>query len=280
VTYIRVQTNGLPNRCYDAPEAPATQDVDFQVKWQWDVGSNVYNDPTTQAAVDSLICDIESTSDSNIASDADYSLIGTTNIDTAIGVGLDGVMLFNGISAEGVDPLFPAVYGSVTDADSAKEMFDMCLGHPDDTYFYHVHAFAPCIGDSTIAETPEPCASIDSCTNTPITYGEDAYSDEEDLFPIGIMKDGHILYGPYTSAGTIVADCDVDVCNGAWINGVYGYYATSFHPYFVGCWGPGSNATYSQECSSNPRICTTTDDASSFMTVALATGLGFLVVLF
>jgi len=62
---------------------------------------------------------------------------------------------------------------------------------------------------------------------------------------MGIAKDGHIIYGIYKDDGTMVSDCDVDVCNGAWINGVYGYYATPFHPYFVGCFGPGSNTTLS-----------------------------------
>lgn len=88
-----------------------------------------------------------------------------------------------------------------------------------------------------------PCAANSICSSTPLIYGEDAYANHETLYPIGLAKDGHIIYGPYTSAGTLVADCDVDVCNGAWINGVYGYYATPFHPYFVGCFGPGTNTT-------------------------------------
>lgn len=42
---------------------------------------------------------------------------------------LTGVMLFNGLSANNVDPLFPAIYGSVTNVNDAKEKFDMCLAH-------------------------------------------------------------------------------------------------------------------------------------------------------
>lgn len=126
-----MQTNGLPNHCYSSPKiAPVTIDVDFTVKWQWDVGSNVYNSPTTQAEIDALLCNTTANSDSTIPTAADFSVTGTTSIDTAIGVGLSGVMLFNGASANDVDPLYPAVYGTVTDASSAKEMFDSCLGHP------------------------------------------------------------------------------------------------------------------------------------------------------
>jgi len=38
--------------------------------------------------------------------------------------------MLNGVSIDDVDPLYPAVYGTVTDTESAKETFDMCLAHP------------------------------------------------------------------------------------------------------------------------------------------------------
>lgn len=60
--------------------------------------------------------------------------------------------------------------------------------------------------------------------------------------PIGIAKDGHILWGPYKDDGTLWSDCDVDFCNGATINGAYGYASTSFFPYTVGCFGPATLA--------------------------------------
>lgn len=153
--------------------------------------------------------------------------------------------MFGPVSTNLVDPIYPAVYGTVTDTSSATEMFDMCLAHPQATGVFHYHAFAPCVGDSSYADTASSCASISECANRPLIYGENAYSDHQSAYPIGIIKDGHIIYGPYTDAGAIVDDCDVDVCNGAWINGVYGYFATTFHPYLIGCYGPGSNSTLS-----------------------------------
>ena len=109
---------------------PYVQSVDFSVKFQWDVGTKVYNDPTTQAELDSLICDTLVSNDTNIPTAAGYTTIGTTNLDTVTGVALSGVLIFSGVSINEVDPLYPAVYGTVTDAASAEEMFDMCLGHP------------------------------------------------------------------------------------------------------------------------------------------------------
>jgi hypothetical protein len=69
----------------------------------------------------------------------------------------------------------------------------------------------------------------------------DGFSDEEYLTPIGIAKDGHIIWGPYNATGSVWNTCDLDVCNGMFINGYYGYTATNTHPYLVGCFGPGNN---------------------------------------
>ncbi len=73
--------------------------------------------------------------------------------------------------------------------------------------------------------------------------------------PIGIAKDGRIIYGPYKSDGTTWQPCDVDVCNGRRSNANYFYVSSMFYPYFVGCWGPGNMATVAPRCTSNPRIC-------------------------
>jgi len=63
--------------------------------------------------------------------------------------------------------------------------------------------------------------------------------------PVGLAKDGHVIWGPYkeTDDGSfrLWESCDVDICNGAFVNGSYGYASTLFHPYTVGCWGPGKS---------------------------------------
>ena len=57
---------------------------------------------------------------------------------------------------------------------------------------------------------------------------------------LGVAWDGHAIYGPYDDAGNLWQPCDVDVCNGRFFGNIYAYVATSFHPYFVGCWGPAN----------------------------------------
>jgi hypothetical protein len=71
----------------------------------------------------------------------------------------------------------------------------------------------------------------------------------------GLAKDGRPIYSPMYAGEKTYADCEVDVCNGMMINGNYAYVATLFHPYFLGCFGPGSQTNFSQACSANPRMC-------------------------
>lgn len=58
-------------------------------------------------------------------------------------------MYYNGISGEGVDPIFPAVYGSVTNAEDALERSDSCFGHPGFAGDFHYHSASPCQADTT-----------------------------------------------------------------------------------------------------------------------------------
>ena len=49
---------------------------------------------------------------------------------TAFGVATSGVLLFSALSAEKVDPFYPAVYADVTNPDDVVEKVDWCLAHP------------------------------------------------------------------------------------------------------------------------------------------------------
>ena len=94
------------------------------------------------------------------------------------------------------------------------------------------------------------------------------------LTPVGIAKDGRIIYGPYKMDGTLWQPCDVDVCNGVKNGNIYFYVATMFHPYMVGCFGPGNEGQgLSASCSSNPRICSASGASAlaSMMVTAIAT---------
>lgn len=130
----------------------------------------------------------------------------------------------------------------------------------------HYHTMSPCIASSTAGSSVEACQQVNDCYSDPLTYAVEYFTSSNGyntLKPIGIAKDGHILWGPYNEDGSTWADCDVDLCNGRKINGYYGYMSTTFHPYFWGCWGPGNYNIYSQECSTNARSCSSSTPTDS-----------------
>lgn len=90
------------------------------------------------------------------------------------------------------------------------------------------------------------CESIGDCYKNPLTYNTVGYPSSttlkyKGLDVIGIARDGHLILGPYKSEGKLWEPCDVDFCNGVLVGGNYYYASTMFHPYTIGCWGPGSS---------------------------------------
>jgi hypothetical protein len=123
---------------------------------------------------------------------------------------------------------------------------------------YHYHVWSPCIGTPSIGDSPDACSSVTACNSNVVTYAESKYSTTKK--PIGVTKDGAILWGPFDENGDLWDACDVDVCNGKVIDGYYGYVATTWFPYTVGCWGPGPIITNAAECTENGYSCS---DSSS-----------------
>jgi hypothetical protein len=72
---------------------------------------------------------------------------------------------------------------------------------------------------------------------------------------VGLAKDGRPIFNPYYDNGKSYNDCEVDVCNGHWVGDDYFYVSTFFHPWVIGCYGPGNYPELSQSCSGKPRQC-------------------------
>ena len=94
------------------------------------------------------------------------------------------------------------------------------------------------------------------------------------MSPVGLARDGRIIYGPYKPDGKLWQPCDVDLCNGRKFSRLnYGYVTTMFHPYIVGCWGPGNRPVKMQaSCSTNTRYCASGNslDKSILLSIGLA----------
>ena len=65
---------------------------------------------------------------------------------------------------------------------------------------------SPCVADphlDTKIGGAQMCDNFTACATDKLTYVEGIYTTQglTDLNPIGIAKDGYIIYGPYNAAG-------------------------------------------------------------------------------
>lgn len=169
----------------------------------------------------------------------EYYEYSGNNVDQIVGIALNGVPFFSGVSELGMDAFKPNKYNGVKAKAIAP---DSCLGDSTYTQFYHYYSASPCILDGAWKENPEgsTCKSDSSCSSDMLTYMLNVRRSQKTLMPVGIAKDGHKIYGPYDANGDLWDACDVDVCNGMTINGEYAYVLTSFFPYTVGCFSTGN----------------------------------------
>jgi len=194
---IRVQSNGLPRFCPNVPATLREVNMDFTVNFNPDVNVNYPNhSPTTSSAVISIVCNINN--QASVPSGSNYVLnSGSTQLNTLAGISIDGVSIFNVNSANNVDPFFPA-------GGYAVETVDACLGHPSPSNnAYHYHAASGCAFTASNSSILS-CTSTAACNSNVATYSVSTFSSHNTLTVIGIAKDGHIIYGPYTSAGVQV----------------------------------------------------------------------------
>lgn len=174
-------------------------------------------------------------------------------MEEAVGIALNGVLIKPAAHADGYDVIFPRVRSG---AQPSRIELDQCLGTTKATFtgsdqadgaedldtdgVYHYHTMSPCIFESDATHELFSCADIPACKKSPTLYYSTFVSDSsKEIYPVGIAKDGRLIYGPYTTSGLPWGTCDVDFCNGRWIQGYYSYVMTEFFPYTVGCWGQG-----------------------------------------
>lgn len=262
---IRSQTNGLPSHCYGSPkDVPAEVEFDWTVNWMHDV-TNMDTVPeavNNQEDLNDLICNIMRSKDDNIPSECNYKKKGGDTMNTAWGFATTGMMFFSGLSAEGVDPFYPAVYADVYEPSlftllpfvydtEDVEKVDWCLGHPQVAGLMHYHSAPTCRADATYINDKSGAMDRDLIEITKEVYA----ASLKYRSVLGVSKDGRPIYTPLYDNGKEYADCDVDICNGIMIGGHYSYVSTLFHPYIMGCFGPGSSPELYQQCSTNPRLC-------------------------
>jgi hypothetical protein len=54
-----------------------------------------------------------------------------------------------GLQSQNVDPIYPAIYGMVSNTSNAVEKFDTCMGHTPISGIYHYHMTPTCLNVSS-----------------------------------------------------------------------------------------------------------------------------------
>jgi len=258
----------MPNVCWETntgnPNVANYVTVDFKVDWNPDM-TNIVNYPASSFAsssdVDTVLCDIGRTNDSNMPSTTTYKeFSASTSLMTWGGVSRGNIGLYNALALGNVDAVI-----------LEAETMDLCMSHasPNDNA-QHAHSISPCMTGSALtgSTTTKPGACNDSgadCFGTNFDFMRTGWSTSDGTYGgnYGLAKDGHVIYGPFNADGEVWSCDDVDMCNGFFLaDGSYGYASTSFFPYLVGCWGPASAShDYLPTCTTNG--CGPTDSSSS-----------------
>eukprot|EP00347_Sterkiella_histriomuscorum_P007900 403347132 len=258
ITMIRVQTNSMPDHCFYANlQAPTENLIDFEVAFDLGLENLAVLNYNTQLLVDNNLCSATWVQESNLNQVFAFKKNSGTLTDI-IGISINGVPILRPLSEQNYDAFYPKAYSTYSSPTSISP--DGCLGNNDFSSYYHYYTFSPCIYSTEIkiATTAFTCASDARCNNQKLAYQIKYFNTAASkiMFPIGLAKDGHIIYGPFKNDGTLWQPCEVDICNGIVIGGVsYAYVSTMFYPYTVGCWGPGNIQKIGSSCSTQPKIC-------------------------
>jgi hypothetical protein len=116
------------------------------------------------------------------------------DVNSIVGMSLSGVPIFSGTSELGQDAFFPA-----NNSGKRGLTVDTCLGSNELTSYYHYYSFSPCIlnrffkfqGTGLFKFNESAHTSFIDYLNLTMT------PDLKRLLPVGIARDGHIIYGPY-----------------------------------------------------------------------------------
>ena len=118
-------------------------------------------------------------------------------------------------------------------------------------------------------DASENCTATAGCDTDIKDYALDQFSGNKSITVFGVAKDGHIIIGPYDSAGNVFDCSKLDSCGGTWLSdGSYAYVMQKYFPYHLNCFGPAMTYTYNASCTSNNCVpgYTTSSNAKMMMT--------------
>jgi hypothetical protein len=123
------------------------------------------------------------------------------NLDESIGISLTGALYHNSLTSKNIDTVHPIIYNGFSDTDNYKEQIDYNLVHPDDRNgIFHYHMVTPAIAKTPLEKTRPVSVFQGSLEDEIIKYFQVSEYARQ-MKPVGLAKDGHIIWGPYTVDG-------------------------------------------------------------------------------
>lgn len=244
--------------------------IDFRVTF--DSSTSIFSSPiasknsftlgSTANNTQSLRCDSDWLITGESVNYTYYDWDGQDDIEKIVGVALNGVPIRQSLSEAGYDPLFPQAYGKNT--NPKRVQLDNCLGNFMEGGFYHYYSATPCLTNLTYASQKrigQLCTNESNCSSNITTYIQKYIGTKNFTLGkrniVGIARDGRFILHPINPATNKPwQPCEVDACNLVDFEGEGESYAmTMFHPYTVGCWGPGAKNKFAGQCTSQSKTC-------------------------
>lgn len=110
-----------------------------------------------------------STASTTALTNLKYTAHSGTNIAKIVGVALNGVPIFSGVSELGMDAYSPKSYNGAKAKSIAP---DFCMGDTEYTTFYHYYTMSPCILEGSLKSQPggKACTDDTTCKSSKTTY--------------------------------------------------------------------------------------------------------------
>ena len=114
VTKIRIQTNSLPNHCIQTSTTFPTENlIDFEVDFNSPKSDLSLIQLNTQIKVDAVLCSKTWTDETDLEANQNF-VLHSGDTYGVVGIALNGVPIYQGISADNMDAFFPVTSDDFT----------------------------------------------------------------------------------------------------------------------------------------------------------------------
>ena len=214
----------MPSYCQvDGARAGQPINYDWEVNFNPDVRPH-YNSPITTvsplnnaSAYSNIVCSMKQYHGSNVPANSNYINHTTPqSFQTALGFSMAGLEIGSPTSGSNIyqklyqDPYWPnknCLPSAGLGGSCVVEGVDTAMTHPNENHALHTHLMSKYMtGLFYGAQNLNYCsvANTPACAQAPQTYAFSQFNQLKTMIPLGLAKDGHIVWGPYNCNGVLM----------------------------------------------------------------------------